>query len=202
MSKFVSKFRNILLKYGVFCLPLQSMNQTTESVYVIGARGGLVLGPVMVLAVFMIGAAVYAPFWGLPSLVACVAVPVIAYFIIGSAFRRNPSYSFSALWLTGICSFFFGALIMGAAVAAALRWWQPDFMHYMVNQVVDIYSNIPDPDARTLAETLRKLSDANALPTPVDCALELIYAAVFSGSLLSMVYAAIVRRTGRNRQIP
>ncbi|MDE6300371.1 MAG: DUF4199 domain-containing protein [Muribaculaceae bacterium] len=173
------------------------MNTPYESVYVAGARGGLVLGPVMTLAVMLLGASVYSAMWSLPALACCLAVPVLAYFIIGKVYRTNPSYSFSALWLTGICAFFFGGLIMGAVVAGTLRWVQPGFMHYMVSQVVDIYSNVPDAQAQNVADTLNKMIEANTLPTPVDCALELIYAAVFSGSLLSMIYAVVVRRTSR-----
>ena len=190
----------MLLKSDVFSLTLQSMNQTSESVYAIGARGGLVLGPIMLLYIVLMGASLFAPMWALFSVACCVAVPVLAFFIIRGAFRRNPAFSFSALWLTGICAFFFGALIMGAGVAAALRWWQPDFLHLVVNHLVEFYNKVPDSNAQIVADTLKKLADSNALPSPVDCALELIYAAVFTGSLVSMLFAAIVRRSGRNRQ--
>lgn len=172
------------------------MQTQNESVYLAGARGGLAIGPVMALAVVLLGASVYSSGWMLPALVCMVAVPVIAYIIVARTFQRNPTYSFSALWLTGICAFFFGGLIMGAVIAAALRWWQPGFMEYMVGNVVDLYSQMPDPKAQEMASTLQKLVDAQGLPTPVDCALEMIYAAVFSGSLLSMIYAVVVRRTG------
>lgn len=168
-----------------------------ESVYVVGARGGLALGPAMSLAMVLLGASAYSSMWALPALACCLAVPVLAYFVVARAYKANPAYGFSALWLTGICSFFFGAVIMGAVVVAALKWWQPGFMQHIVTQLIEVYSRVPDPNATTMVDTLRKMSEAGALPGPIDCALELIYGAVFSGSLLSMIYAAVVRRTAR-----
>jgi len=53
-----------------------------------------------------------------------------------------------------------------------------------------------------IAATLQKAAEARSLPTPIEVSLEMIYMAVFSGSLLSMVLALIVRARRPRRDTP
>ncbi|MDE6334513.1 MAG: hypothetical protein K2L77_07695, partial [Muribaculaceae bacterium] len=66
-----------------------------------------------------------------------------------------------------------------------------------VQTVIDVYGSVNDPDAQNIARTLQSLMDSHSLPGAIDIALELLYAAVFTGSLLSMLLAVIIRKTRR-----
>ncbi|MCM1096352.1 MAG: hypothetical protein NC333_08790, partial [Terasakiella sp.] len=63
-----------------------------------------------------------------------------------------------------------------------------------------LYSAAPDAGAREMGEALGRAVEARILPTAIQVALELLYAAVFSGSILSVVLAAVIRRRHRPKK--
>lgn len=175
------------------------MTDKPKSVYMNGAEDGLVLGPVMALTMVLIGASTYVPWLSAFGLAGIVAVPVIAYIRLSASYRAG-SYSatFSALWLQGICMFFFGGLLMSLVLFVLMRWAFPSFIMHQVDTAISIYSDAGSPAATEIARALETLKDTGALPTPLDVVLEMLYAAVFTGSILSMVYAFILRRRRRS----
>lgn len=179
------------------------MNESPLSVYRLGAEDGLVMGPLLALTVVLMGASTYVPMLFFLTLAAMVAVPITAYILLARAYKRRPVQStFSALWLQGICMFFFGSLIMALAAYIGMRWVCPGFVTDQINTIVAVYGSLDNPDAQTIATTLQKAADTHSLPTPIEISLELIYLAVFSGSLLSMVLALVVRSRGNRGNFP
>ena len=167
----------------------------SRSVYVRGAEDGLLLGPLMAAGVVLTGVAAYAPWVVVVSLALLMAVPVAAYILLHRAYAADRrGCTLSALWLQGICTFFCGGLLMAAAVYVALRWVRPGFVTEQVSTAAALYAASGDAGARDMGETLRRAVEARILPSAVEVALELLYAAVFSGSLLSLVLAAVIRR--------
>lgn len=168
-----------------------------RSVYLRGAEDGLVLGPLMALAVVLIGLTTYVPWVFLPACAVLIAVPVAVYVMLRRSYAEDHGTStISALWLHGICAFFFGGLIMAVVAYVCMRWLKPGFIADQFRSVIEIYGSAPHPEARELAETLQKAVAARALPTPIEIALELLYAAVFTGSVLSVLMAMAVRHRG------
>jgi len=175
------------------------MNERTRSVYALGAENGVVLGPVLTLAALLTGGTTYNVWLFLPSLAVILAVPVTAYILLKRTMREQPAAAtFPALWLQGICAFFFGGAIMAVLCYAAMRWVWPEFIVDQVKTIIDVYGAVNDADARNIAHTLQQLLDSHSLPTPVDISLELLYVAVFSGSLLSMLLSFIIRKAHRS----
>ncbi len=174
------------------------MKESGRSVYALGAENGLVLGPVLTVAALLVGATTYNAWMFLPALAATVAVPVVAYMQLRRTMATQASLAtFSALWLQGICAFFFGGAIMAALCYAAMRWVWPGFIIDQVQTVIDVYGSVDDAEAQNVARTLQRLMDSHSLPSAIDIALELLYVAVFTGSLLSMLLALIIRKTRR-----
>lgn len=165
------------------------MSEEQKTVYTRGADDGLVMGPLMALTVVLLGASTYVAWLAVPALFCAIGVPVLAYFRLAKGFRV-----FSAIWLHGICMFFFGGLVMAVVAFVAMRWVVPGFIVHQVNMIIDIYGSIDDPQAKMMVDTFEKLKSTGTLPNALDMTLELLYAAVFSGSLLSMIYALIIRR--------
>lgn len=171
------------------------MSEKMKSVYTLGAEDGLVIGPLMAATVVLIGASTYVPWLALVGWVFIVAVPVVAYIRLASTRKVNPAMvRFSPLWLRGICMFFFGGLIMAIVSIVMMRWVVPDFMKHLFDNLIEVYGKIDDPAAAQVLTVLRKVEETNSLPTPLDVALEMLYFAVFSGSILSMIYAVIIKR--------
>jgi len=169
--------------------------ERSRSVYVRGAEDGLVLGPVMAAGVLLTGIAAYVPQMSLVALMALASVPVLTYILLRRGYAADSGRStLSALWLQGICTFFFGGLLMAAVAYAAMRWLRPGFIVEQVRTVADLYADAPDAGAREMAAALKQAIDARILPSPIEVALELLYAAVFSGSILSVALAAVIRR--------
>lgn len=175
------------------------MSENFKSVYRLGAEDGLLLAPVLAAACLCMGASVYYPMMFLPTMVLMAAVPVITYITQKRTFSRQfQSPTLSALWLQGICMFFFASLIMGLVVYGALRWMWPGFINDQVDLVVSVYGASADPDITTLVKGIERARDTHSLPSPIDVTLELMYMVVFTGSLLSLVSGLIVRATGRS----
>ena len=171
------------------------MNDRPTSVYRRGADDGLYLGPLMALAVVLTGATAYVAWLALPAIAALVAVPALVYVRLRRSYLADPMRgTLSALWLEGICAFFLGGLVMALVAYAGMRWVCPTFIPDQFRMVIEVYSSAPGEGAREMAATLQRAVDARMLPTPVEMALELLYVAVFSGSLLSVVLAAVIRR--------
>ena len=176
--------------------------ETKRSLYRRSAEDGLLAGPILAAAVILAGAVSYVPWLSLPALIAIAAVPTIMYITLRRGFREDGYRStFSALWLQGICTFFFGSLLMGVAVYVSLRWIWPEFITDQMNILMQILNDSGDADAGQVAEAIDRMLQNGTLPTPIDIALELMYLAVFTGSLLSMLLAAIIR-AGRPRTTP
>lgn len=179
------------------------MSKNIKSVYTAGAEDGALMGPLLAAAVVCFGASAYWPICFIPAIMLGIAVPAFAYLFLARTYRAQPEVStFSALWLQGICIFFFGSLIMAVVVYLMLRFVCPTFMVDQAANFINIYGGVDDPMARQTVAMMQTLLDQGALPTPVDIVLELIYGAVFTGSLLSMILSLVVRSRGRNRRFP
>lgn len=179
------------------------MSNERKSVYVLGAEDGMIMGPLMAVTIVLFGASTYVMWLSVPALLGALGVPILAYYLLAKSYKAAPATtSFSALWLQGICMFFFGGLVMAAIAYAAMRWAAPGFIMHQVNTIIEIYGSVNDPQAEAMVEAFEKLKSAGALPTPLDMTLEMLYAAVFSGSLLSMIYSWAIRRKGRQTPPP
>lgn len=186
---------------AIFFVILHSMSDTYKSVYRQGAEDGLLLAPLLIAASLCMGASIYRPVFILPTLIFMLAVPVVAYISQLKSYLRQPELStLSALWLQGICMFFFASLIMGLAVYAAMRWLWPGFINDQVDAVIAVYSASTDPNIQSLLKGIQRARETHSLPTSIDITLELMYMVVFTGSLLSLFSALIVRVVGRNKR--
>lgn len=173
-----------------------------KSVYILGAEDGALLGLIMSATIVLFGAATYAAWLAFPALLFAIAVPVYVYFCLGRTFKNDSKSSLSALWLQGICMFFFGALEMAVVIYVFLKWITPEFIMQQLDTVINLYNSIDDPQAVAIADTFEKIKEAGVIPSPLDVALEMIYFAVFSGSILSLIYAALIRRKKSSAKTP
>lgn len=167
------------------------------SVYARGASDGAWMGLVLcgIFASWALAARMPAASLAFPVL--CLAVPVLAWWLLRRSYRADMGLTtFSALWMHGICIFFFGTLLMGALALVWLRWLEPGLLRSSLESAADIYAQIGTPDAQKLAADVHTILERGMVPRPVDVSLALLWAGVFSGSILSMILAGIIRAAG------
>lgn len=170
------------------------MSENSKSVYTLGAEDGLIMGPLMAVTAVLTGASTYVAWVSILGILGMIAVPVLAYYRLAASHRNNPrTMTFTALWLQGIVMFFCGGLIMSAVSFVMMRWAVPGFIVHQIDVIISAYGAIDDPSAATMVDTFKKLKSSGALPSPLDVTLELLYISVFSGSILSVIYALIIR---------
>lgn len=171
------------------------MIEKPRSIYVRGADDGLYMGAYMSVLMIIFGLAMHSALAGVVAMAMMAAVPFILFrFLKRSLDEDGGRSTFSALWLHGICIFFFGGLLMAVTIYVCLRFIQPDFIVNQMQNVIALYKSVNDPQATEFADILSKMIQHGQLPSPLEVALELVWLGVFTGSLLSMAVAYIVRR--------
>jgi hypothetical protein len=169
------------------------MTEAPRNVYRNGAEDGLIMGPLLALTVLTVAATSYVAALFLPSILLLIAVPTVAYLLL--ARRYNAAYdTYSAVWMHGICIFFFGGLLLGAFALVCLKWVWPGYIADQLTLMVNILSTAPDAQMQEMATNISNNIHTGLAPTPIDIAIELIMMSVFSGSLLSMALAWVIRR--------
>ncbi len=174
-------------------------NQTSpKSIYRRGADDGFWFGIYLAVLFIATVSSIHSDFAGLATFVMFVAVPVIIYFLLRRSYRSDNCRSmFSALWLHGICIFFFGSLLMALTAYIYLRFIDPTYIASLLDTAHDYYAQLNTPEAKEMAAVFQKAKDPQFMPTPGTFAVQLIWLGVFTGSMLSMIMAAIVRATTR-----
>ena len=61
------------------------MNESPQSVYRLGAEDGLIMGPLMAVAVLLMGATAYIPGLFFLAIAAMIAVPSVAFLLLARA---------------------------------------------------------------------------------------------------------------------
>lgn len=172
----------------------------TPTVFRRGADKGWRLGLYM-FAIFCAAAySVQIPLLGVVSFVLMVLVPFVVYRWLSRDYVRYPSQRFfSAVWMQGICCFFFGALIYAVLSYAFLRFVEPDWIVRNVHLAADFYRSINDPEAQQMATALQGMIDKHLLPSAINIAISMIWTITFTGSMLSLLLTVLVRQLNKKR---
>lgn len=172
--------------------------ETSRSIYRRGAEDGLILGPVMIAAIVLVGLQSYYPWLFFAVMAVVLAVPAVVFMLLRRSFRADGcAATFSALWLEGVCAFAFGSLLMGAATYILLHWCFPDYIADQLRMLADTLAATSDPAAIEWSNTVEANIEAGNIPASTDIVMELIYLAIFTGSMLSIALALIVRKVYR-----
>lgn len=179
--------------------------QTPKSVYRRGADDGFIFG--LYLSLMFVLQAISLEhnslIASLTALILVLGVPVIIYIFLRRGYIADGRRSqFSAMWLHGICIFFFGSLLMALTAYIYLRVINPAFISHTFEILRAAYTELGTESALIIAKTIEEIQTQHLYPTAVEIAVQIIWLAVFSGSLLSMFEALIIRAIGRPRITP
>lgn len=176
-------------------------NDDAPSVVRRGAEDGLRMGAVLVAMVLMfLLSGSFAPLMFF-ALVLFALVPFLAYRMMRRDFLRYPRMRFfSAVWMHGICIFFFGSVLMAVAMYVYLQYADPDYMMRSLHAAIELYRRIGTADALEAADSLQKIIDAHLVPSAIDLSVVMIWLVSFSGSMLSMVLSWLVRLLNNRKE--
>lgn len=169
------------------------MTSRHKTVYKRGAEDGLYFGIYLSVMFLLSVFSLSQPLLSWVTILMALGVPVIIYRYLRRAYiEEYGTLTFSAMWLHGIVVFFCGSIISATVAFVYLRWIHPDFIYTTMQEVIKIYNEIGTSKATEIAATLQKMIDQNLLPTPILIAVQSVWSAVFTGSLLSMLISVLV----------
>ncbi len=166
------------------------MEQDQQSVYALSARQGLWAGAYF-SAIFLLQAAQHGLLLALLGNVMVVAVPFILYRLMARRYRQRLLLaSFSELWIHGIMVFLFGSAILALVVYAYLRFINPGLIAQQLAAAIEAYKAV---NLTEMASQMEAILKAGALPPPIQFALAMLWGCSFTGSILSLLEAAIIK---------
>lgn len=159
----------------------------------VASEWGLFIGIAACVAVFATLFSIYKPYLMIPAIAGYVAVPVLAWRMLkGTFIATDATASTSILWRTGTLAFSAGGLITALVVFIVFKWIDPGFVARMFDDVMKMYSSLDTPDAAEKLDQLRQIAE-QGLPTSAQMAMQIFVFTVLSGSVLSLIIAAILR---------
>lgn len=128
----------------------------------------------------------------------CMAIFLFVPFMLYRAMtdykrQRSAEVRHSELWMLGIGIFFFGSLICAIATYIFLRFVQPDYLYRMITAAIAAVEQTPSDQQESTLKVLHGIIDNGMLPTAIEVAVQLIWSYTFSGSILSLIVAAIAK---------
>lgn len=165
-----------------------------KSIYARGADDGLWLG-IIFIAIFALAAASLTVQWvNVLVILLAVSVPFYVYSRLRSTYlAAHGLTTFSALWMQGIMMFAAASLLLGLASFVYMRFVRPDFIVDVIRFGAEFYGSLNDESSQELAREFNSIIENNLVPAPRDVVLMWMWGAVFSGSILSMIDATLVR---------
>jgi len=162
-----------------------------------GGITGIYLGLLLMLAVLTAGTALE----GLLSTAMVLLFPVLVYRIVSRDFTAwGGKASIGTLWLDALVSIVCGALIASTVMFIYLRWIDPDFLMRRWTEAIAQMRNAPDPQMQLMADNFETAAANGFRITPIMFTMTILWGAMFSGSLLALAVAAVVRlRHGRRK---
>ncbi len=131
-----------------------------------------------------------------------IGFPLILGFMMKQIAKKEPEYlKIPALWLAGIYIVIFGSIICMLFSAAYITFANPGFVYEYVSAAIDTIENSPVKDQyANTAALMRDAIDARILPTGTEFVATMGWTTCFTGSLLSLLIAAIIVSINRKKQ--
>lgn len=173
-----------------------TMNPTdtniTTSPYRRGADFGFFFGLYLTLMFFSSIFAQHLPLLGLLSMALMVGVPAVIYYFIRRYDRElQDCATFPMMWMLGVVIFVCGILISGALLVVYMEWIEPDFVLKQLEGVVEMGRKAPGTALAEAGDIASQMIKARFIPSPIAIVVELIMAAIVSGSLLSIAISGV-----------
>lgn len=131
-----------------------------------------------------------------------ICFPFLLGYYLWRIAKDEPSYKkLSALWLGGIYTVIFGTLICMLFSASYIIFVEPGFVHhYVENALTQIETSPMASQYAASTSLMRDAMAAHILPSGMEFVTGMGWLTCFGGSILSLVLAALISRTGRRKR--
>ncbi|THG48325.1 MULTISPECIES: DUF4199 domain-containing protein [Muribaculum] len=121
-------------------------------------------------------------------------VPFLIYYWLRNTYKQQNGLSdFSALWMEGIAIFFFGGLLSSFFAFVYIQAVNPHFIETMMQASVDAYHQNPWQGGEVMVEGIETAIKKHIIPSAINVVVDGMWLIVFSGSMLSMLMALLVK---------
>lgn len=158
-----------------------------------GAEQGLIMGLYLSLTFVAAASTMWHQWVSIPALLLMAGVPAIIYFMLRRTYVADYGCTtFSEMWMQGIMIFVGGSIIMATVSYLYMKVLVPDYILQLFERSIEAMTAMGQTEQ---AHLVRRIIDQGKILTPGEVAIEFVWVGIFSGSLLSMVMAWIVRLT-------
>jgi len=166
-----------------------------RSIFRRAAEGGVTLG-VLFICIFLLET-IASSLTGLFAFALMAYVPVHVYRKVKSTYvAAHGLTTFSGLWLEGILLFVCGSIILALGTFIFMRLLAPGYLPAMTDQIAMFLTN--NPQLLDSGISQQQLTKYFTSIRPIDISMTLMWSAAFTGSIASLVIAAIVK----SKQVP
>ena len=175
-------------------------SRASQSVYALGAADGAWAGLAMRACFVLMVLSTTMPFAGLVSLGIFLCTPFLVWrFLRRGWIDGNVPPTFSAVWLHGICIFLFGSILLALVMYLTLQHFVPGWIEQQTLLAAERLA--AEPGHTEEVRQIHAIVTGGALPSPIYMAFSTIWLVAFTGSLWSMLFAAILTRSERFRKL-
>lgn len=161
-----------------------------------GALNGLRFSVWLTVMYFASVFSASAPLLGLLSTVIMVCVPVLLWRMLTTDYRTTGGkWTIGQLWLDGFIAIMCGAVVAGTLLLVYLRWINPGYIYDQWASGIAAFEASGDPAMEQLASDMQTAVENGFSISPSMLTMSLLWLAAFSGSVISLIVAAIVRAT-------
>lgn len=173
---------------------MENVQSTISAMYKRSAEHGVVLGVYMTAIFLAMTAGVTNHAFSLLVLVLMAGAPLVVYRWLRQVYCREEGQTdFSALWMEGIATFFFGGVLSSFFAFVYMQAIDPAFIENMMRLSIDTYRQNPWEGGDVIADGLQTAIDNHMVPSAISLVADGMWLIVFSGSMLSMILALLVR---------
>lgn len=102
--------------------------------------------------------------------------PVVIYYLQRKRYVRSNGFAtYSELWVLGIFTTMCGAFICGLVTYGLITCLRPDVVFEQLQMLSTAYKQMPQPEAKEMAEVVDKAIAANMIPSPIDFCLQMFW---------------------------
>lgn len=182
------------------------INQTNQGavkrhpVFGYAAFDGVYAGIYCLVIILSAAYSATVPFLGLAAMVLMAAAPFATYALLRARSAGRPSERrVSTVWIEGVYTYLFGALLMALGIYVWLRVFDPGFMQRQLTAVLELTAS--NPGTAELNQALESSIRQNGIPPAIQVAISLAWPVVLLGSFVSLAVALIMKVSG-GRKLP
>lgn len=159
-----------------------------------GGEDGIVMGIWLIVMFAAMMAGVAGNLLSVVAFAMVITTPLLAYRRLRSSYVDSRGVlTFSAVWFQGILMFIGASLFLAVAAFVFFRLIDPSFIPAQVETMARLYQSSDAESLREFGDMLQTMIERHMLPRPIEVAVSMAWLGAFSGSMLSMILAVIVK---------